>query len=380
MLAVDVAAIWLINRRKPFWVWVAAMVCVGATAILLGGVLAGLFAGRLGSLQGWDGVNRYGILSLWSQGSHFAIFRLWSYGLFVHGVVLLVGTAAVWRRSRAKLAGVAAVVAIALACTGLEAFVIEPQWLEVSHYRIASPKIHQPLRIVVVADLQTDRIGAYERGVLRQVLEQKPDLILLAGDYIQTSWEDRAILQSQLNRVLRELDFTAPRGVFAVQGNVDCPGWQEIFDGLGVTTVSANESFDLGELRLTCLGLFESLGGGGRIVNPRPDQFHLVLGHAPDYALGQVDAELLVAGHTHGGQVRLPWIGPVITHSRVPHDWAAGMTDLPGGRKLLVSRGIGMERGNAPPVRFLCRPELVVIDLVHSEAGKREEGRGDEHL
>jgi predicted MPP superfamily phosphohydrolase len=40
------------------------------------------------------------------------------------------------------------------------------------------------------------------------------------------------------------------------------------------------------------------------------------------------------------------------------------MTDLPDGGKLLVSRGIGMERGDAPPLRFLCRPELAVIDLV----------------
>jgi uncharacterized protein len=53
----------------------------------------------------------------------------------------------------------------------------------------------------------------------------------------------------------------------------------------------------------------------------------------------------------------------MITHSRVPHTWAAGLTELSGGRKLLVSRGIGMERGYAPSMRFLCRPELVVIDL-----------------
>ena len=80
--------------------------------------------------------------------------------------------------------------------------------------------------------------------------------------------------------------------------------------------------------------------------------------------MGKIDADLLVTGHTHGGQVRLPLIGPLMTLSRIPRAWAAGLTELPGGGKLLVSRGLGMERGYAPRIRFLCRPELMVIDLV----------------
>lgn len=94
------------------------------------------------------------------------------------------------------------------------------------------------------------------------------------------------------------------------------------------------------------------------------DRFHIVLGHSPDFALGRVEADLLVAGHTHGGQVRLPGLGPLLTMSRVPRSWAAGVTSLQDGRTLVVSRGIGMERGAAPRLRFLCRPELVVIDVV----------------
>jgi predicted MPP superfamily phosphohydrolase len=88
------------------------------------------------------------------------------------------------------------------------------------------------------------------------------------------------------------------------------------------------------------------------------------MGHRPDFALGEVDSDLLVAGHTHGGQVRLPFFGPVMTLSNVPRSWAAGVTKLPGNRTLVVSRGIGMERGGAPELRFLCRPELVVLTIV----------------
>ena len=89
----------------------------------------------------------------------------------------------------------------------------------------------------------------------------------------------------------------------------------------------------------------------------------MVLGHSPNFSLGDINADLLLAGHTHGGQVRLPGIGPILTLSAVPRDWASGLTEIQPGRNLLVSRGIGLERGNAPRMRFLCRPELIVISL-----------------
>ena len=207
-------------------------------------------------------------------------------------------------------------------------------------------------------------LGDYERAALRRALAEKPDLILLAGDYIQVSRPRREILQRELHDFLREIHFTAPQGVFAVQGNVEFYDWPESFRGLGVTTVDDGRSFDLGDLQLTCLALWQSFDRGLRIANAQPDRFHLVLGHAPNFALGTIQADLLVAAHTHGGQVCLPFIGPIITRSLIPNRWAAGLTVLPSGARLLVCRGIGMERGYAPPMRFLCRPELMVIDLV----------------
>jgi len=84
--------------------------------------------------------------------------------------------------------------------------------------------------------------------------------------------------------------------------------------------------------------------------------------------LGRVDADLMVAGHTHGGQVQLPLIGPLITLSAVPRAWASGVTELEPGRTLVVSRGVGMERGNAPRLRFLCRPEVVIVNVAAAGA------------
>jgi uncharacterized protein len=351
MLAVDIVAILLLRRSRGLLASLIVVGCAGVVALMLGGVLG------------------------WRFEDHFGVMRLWTYGIFSHGPILLAATAALWRRSRPWLACGAALGAAALLVLGAHALLIEPHWLDVSHRRIASSKIHKPVRIVVVADLQTDSIGPYERRVLQQTLDEKPDIILWAGDYLQTSWKRQELLRRDLRDLLREMGFTPPSGMFAVQGNCDPTDWPEIFEGSGVTTVNVRRTFDLGDIRLTCLSLAESGDPRLAVANATPDRFHLVLGHKPNFALGQIDADLLVAGHTHGGQVRLPIIGPLITLSLVPRAWAAGLTELPRGGKLLVSRGLGMERGYAPRIRFLCRPELVVIDLVPEEKETADEGR-----
>ena len=105
----------------------------------------------------------------------------------------------------------------------------------------------------------------------------------------------------------------------------------------------------------------------------------IVMGHAPDYMnnvlMGNVRREMLcVAGHTHGGQINLPGFGPPITLSRVPRWLAAGGLFQRHGAWLLVSRGVGMERGKAPRIRLNCRPQLVVVTLLPRGPGS---GVGD---
>ncbi len=342
MLLVDVAAIRLLGRRRGFWAWCGVMFVVGIIAVTLGVVLGGCFE------------------------NPFGIVRLWTYGLLLHGPVLLAATAIIWRR-RWVCAVAACAAMLTLVSVAAYAFLIEPQWLEVSRYHIASGKIIRPVRIVVIADLQTDHIGPYERAVLLRALEEKPDLVLFAGDYIQAPWKKQKNLCRELNELLREMDFAAPLGAFAVEGNVDPGIWREIFEGTEVTAVAVSRSFDLGQLRLTCLGVRASYNTSLVAAESADNRFHVILGHVPNFALGNGGADLLIAGHTHGAQIRLPLLGPVIVNCKVPRSWACGLSDLPGGGKLMVSRGIGMECGFAPRFRFLCRPELVVIDLAPEE-------------
>ncbi len=257
------------------------------------------------------------------------------------------------------------IVALLLGLVAVDAFLIEPRWLEVSRLTLASEKIARPVRIVVLADVQTDRSGPYEARVLEVVMAQSPDLILFAGDYVQLGRRSRSYEAEidALNEGIRAAGLAAPLGIYAVAGNVDRPAtWPRVFAGLSVVTIDETTRYDVGPLVLTGLGIEDSFARDTEV--PPEDAFHVVLGHSPNYSLGAIDADLLIAGHTHGGQVQLPLIGPLLTLSAVPRNWASGVTLIAPDKTLVVSRGIGMERGFAPRIRFLCRPELVVIDLV----------------
>ena len=184
-----------------------------------------------------------------------------------------------------------------------------------------TPTVARPVKIVVLADIQTDRVGDYEREVFRRVAEEQPDLLLFAGDYVQVPLAQRSELWADLRPLIRELvdHGLAPDGrAFAVQGNVDGHDWQQMFDGLGVQTVNVRESIglDLLGISLTCLGWTDRYGPIWRSPARGPTASTSSWAIRRTIALGQIDADLLVAGHTHGGQVRLPWIGPLITHSR----------------------------------------------------------------
>jgi len=292
----------------------------------------------------------------------YLMLRLTCIGWFAHmPIVLLLGAWLIRRQSK-SMAIVTAALSVVVLAVAIDAFWIEPTWLEENHYVLTSSKIVKPMRIVVLADIQTDHIGEYERRVLKRTMDLQPDMILMAGDYLQVrSHLQLPFLRAEMNEYMRKIGFSAPLGVYAVEGNNDALGWEKMFIGLPILATQETRPVDVGDVRVTCLSMRDSFWTNVEV--PGSDRFHIALGHAPNFALGDVQADLLVAGHTHGGQIRIPGLGPIITLSAVPRDWATGMTEIGNGKRLIVSRGIGMERGQAPRLRFLCRPELVIVDI-----------------
>ncbi len=315
--------------------------------VLLIGLLAGL------SLCGTLAV----LLMLAGWSTIFGVMQLLCWALFLHGPVVIL-IAAAWI-PKLRWTVVLPLLSTALA---LEAFVREPTALGIETLKIPIQGLEQPYTILLIADLQTDAVGDYERRALAQVQALEPDLLLWAGDYLQV-YEPQAY-QEQL-QVLRTEILGLNTPGFAVGGDIDGLGhWEELFVGTQTQALTQSQTLDLGPIALTGLALADSRSATPPI--PSLHKPHVVLGHAPDFALARPDAELLLAGHTHGGQVQLPGIGPLMTLSEVPREWASGMTALSGSSTLVVSRGVGLEQADAPRLRLFCEPQLVLIHLVPS--------------
>lgn len=250
---------------------------------------------------------------------------------------------------------------------------VEPFRLEITRERITSARLRgltTPLRLAVVSDLQPESIGAYEVSIFDTLVAERPDLIVFLGDYIQQEDESFLLQREQLRAQLARL--TPRLGSFAVDGDVDWRGAHAVFDGTAVQ-VLVDRSSALPDAPIELIGLSRARGrrqvlDAGLVQKLRGERFPIVLAHAPDYMRCVLDGgfrtdALFLAGHTHGGQVQVPGFGPLITLSSVPRWLAGGGVFRHGDTWLAVSRGIGMERDQAPRIRFWCRPQLLLLEL-----------------
>ncbi len=228
------------------------------------------------------------------------------------------------------------------------------------------------LRIGVLTDLQTTAIGDYERHAVRLLQEERPDIVFVCGDLFQGTPNQFAANRSAL-RDLFTVSLDAPGGVYVVQGDTDDgPTLDALFEGTPVTYLwNQVVETQVGDrtIRIAGLGLGEGREGRAALAElaaAPPSTVRLALTHQPDWitevhAPGAVD--LMVAGHTHGGQIQLPWFGPLMTLTDVPRDVAAGGLHDVGRTPVYVSHGVGHEQQGAPQVRFLAPPSVGLVTL-----------------
>jgi hypothetical protein len=281
--------------------------------------------------------------------------------IFVHVPLVLAGIAWIHRKRPARAVPLL-VAAVGLVAVGVDAFLYEPHALVTSAYDV---RAGANVRVAVLSDFQATHIGNYERSVIARIGAMQPELVLLAGDYVQVYGQGRAEVVRDFRQAWDAADIHPRLGSFAVRGDVEPDGWEaELFGGLDVVTADQTRTLDVGDLRLTLLSLRDS---SDRYLSlpPGSGSTNIVLGHRPDFALGRGPAGLLVAGHTHGGQVQVPFLGPPFILSAVPRSWGGGgVHAVDDDRTLLVTRGAGVEHADgAPPLRFNCRPEVVALTL-----------------
>ncbi len=206
------------------------------------------------------------------------------------------------------------------------------------------------------------RSGLY-REVVAQVAQFDPDLVLLGGDFV--TWERHIPLMADLLLT----DLAARDGLYAVLGNHDywasADGVVAAMTARGVKFV-INRSIEIrrGDDALHVLGIDEVYRGepdipAAFLAIPR-DAPRIGVSHHPDIIdkLGARRIDLLLCGHTHGGQIRFPLFGSVVVPSKHEARYASGFHRV-GDVLLYVSRGIGA----VPPLRILCKPEVATFIL-----------------
>lgn len=228
-----------------------------------------------------------------------------------------------------------------------------------------------PLRIVHLSDTHVERTTAREKEIVRRVNELEPDLIMLTGDYLNLSYLRDETAIDDFRSLISQLK--ARYGIYAVRGSVDSlDPTATLFDGLEVVVLE-NESVRLDvhgqEVHIVGVACSHKLridySRFDRALEGVPDDaLTILLYHSPDLMEKAVDEgiDLYLAGHTHGGQIRLPFYGAILTGSIYGKQYEAGLYHE-GETYLYVSRGLGMEGGSAPRVRFLCPPEIVIHTL-----------------
>lgn len=245
--------------------------------------------------------------------------------------------------------------------------------LSVDRKRLALPRLPaelEGLTIAHVTDLHmTGRLDReFYEVIARQLNDLRPDVMAITGDIVEA-----AECWPWLERTLGSL--CAPLGVYFIVGNhdayVDARHTRELLGDYGLTCLSGRW------LRAEWNGVPVLLGGNEQPWMPAAaidqlsarqsgrSEFRLVLCHTPDQFAwcAQADADLALAGHTHGGQVQLPLLGPICSPSLHGTRYACGVFRR-GNTVLHVSRGISGET----PLRWRCPPEIALLELTRLSA------------
>ncbi|MER2110836.1 metallophosphoesterase [Desemzia incerta] len=254
-------------------------------------------------------------------------------------------------------------------------------WLQTTHYSIRIPFLDEELKgtkIVQVSDVHFPKEGVSIQRLLKKVANESPSFIALTGDLIQVDEKFPASKLSQLSTGLAKI---AP--TYAVTGNHDLKGghlrdWEQMLSESGVTVLIDEAVWHpINGSGLVLMGLSEKEDFDSapkpilkeiELADEQKDEKRILLAHHPEFLeeylmdLTRVP-DLILSGHAHGGQIRLPFFGGLFApgQGRFPK-YTSGVhfdPDLPD-KRMVVSRGIG---NSTFPFRFNNRPEIVVIEL-----------------
>jgi predicted MPP superfamily phosphohydrolase len=235
-----------------------------------------------------------------------------------------------------------------------------------------------PIRLLHLSDLHIERLTQREAHLLALIEQAQPDLIVITGDYLNLSYVDDPTARAEVRKVLAELH--APYGVYATLGSPPVDPrltTPSLFDGLNIRLLRDEVAIlnlpDGRTLSLLGLDCDHDLDIDAQVfrqlIRLAPqDSMRVLLYHSPELmpVVQDYPVDLYLCGHTHGGQVRLPLYGAVLTSSALGKQYEMGPY-VEQGTTLYISRGIGLEGLSAPRLRLLCPPEIILFSLSGSQ-------------
>ncbi len=259
----------------------------------------------------------------------------------------------------------------------------ERDQLVTDRYEVRSPKIKNGEKtFVFLTDLHDKEFGTDNERLLEAVREAKPDAVLVGGDMMVAKGKGDLAVSLKLMKAL-----SGEFPVFHASGNHESRmqretnvygdrylQYREALRGMGVTFLS-DRSVPFGEDIMLC-GLDlppECYRPGRAFMRPGypetvlgkqdPERFTILMAHSPmffhEYAAW--GADLTLAGHFHGGTIRLPVLGGVMTPQfQFFYPWCAGFFSEENGRQMIVGRGLGTHSIN---IRFCNKPQIVVVNV-----------------
>ncbi|MEI6045620.1 MAG: metallophosphoesterase [Chloroflexota bacterium] len=255
------------------------------------------------------------------------------------------------------------------------AFYIEPQWIEVTQTQITLAKLPSgtpPMKVAVISDIHVERWTQRETETIRQLDALQPDLLLLVGDYINVDYYDPQGF-ADLKRFFGSLH--ARYGVYAAPGGVDGYDLEALLEGSAVQLLDdAYAPVTINGATLYLVGIRSRIAEMDYPIMQEvqkdipPDATKILLYHYPDLISESATSgyDMYFAGHTHGGQIALPFFGAIFTSGKYGRTYAAGLYNLGGtaNTRLYITRGLGLEGVNMPRARLFARPEISVITFV----------------
>jgi uncharacterized protein len=232
------------------------------------------------------------------------------------------------------------------------------------------------VRLVQISDLHLVKFGAREKRTIALIHQAEPDFLFVTGDLLGDGNRSIPVCLSFFSQI------TARYGIWVILGNADHYHNGKDIDTLRLVqnlkklgiqvlqnenrkisfkstrTRSLQKSFWLIGADDPYLGYDDLPLAANGIPEKEPK---LLLVHSPDIIdeAAEMNIDLMLAGHTHGGQIRFPLLGPVFTQSVYGKKYAAGIFTLKN-TILYVNRGIGT---SGIPIRLFCRPEIAILSI-----------------